>query len=200
MKNYFKALIIFIAVPVVFASCSMVQNLKSAIAMKDCNYSYNSISNVHVGEISASDGLSFMTLAKVANLLGNASTTLPVSMNINVNVENPNAVSAGFEKVSYKVDLDTIHITSGVLTEAFSVDAGSTTILPVNLQVDLRQLITKQNGNSITNLAKNLLGMTTSEPSKLKLSIKPTILLGGKTTFTAPNYIPIEFYIGEKEK
>lgn len=166
------------------------------IAMKDCKYTYHSISDIAIADINATKGISAFTLSKIINLMSNASTSLPVKMTLHLNVENPNSTQAGFERMAYQLDVDSIQLTEGEISKAFSVAPNATNILPINISVDLRKLITQENSEAVLTLAKNLLGVG-STPSNLTLRVKPTIKVLNRDV-TAPRYIPITFSVGKK--
>lgn len=179
------------------SGCSALKNMaEQAIAMKDCKYTYHSISDIVIADINATEGISAFTLSKIINLISNASTSLPVNMTLHLNVENPNSTQAGFERMAYQLDVDSIQLTEGEISKAFSVAPNATNILPINVSVDLRKLIAQENSEVILALAKNLLGIG-STPSNLTLRVKPTIKVLNRDV-TAPRYIPITFSVGKK--
>jgi ABC-type polysaccharide transport system permease subunit len=75
MKNKFmndKSKIIlflpFLLVTLLFSSCSMLKNFSNAVAMKDCKYSFNKVSNVEVAGFSSDTQFSFLDIAKITAL------------------------------------------------------------------------------------------------------------------------------------
>ena len=187
-----------LSVVVLFSGCNALKTMASqTMAMKDCNYSYHSVSNIVIADIAVSEGVSAFSLPKIMTLIGGLSESLPVKMTLNLNVENPNDVQAGFERMAYQINLDSIRIAEGDIAQPFYVAPKDTSILPVDVSVDLRQLITKENSSTILSLATNLLGVGTT-PSRLCINVRPTVKVLA-TEITAPNYIPITFEIGKKQ-
>lgn len=195
--KHFKLFAFFLFFTIFLSSCSALKNMAAqTIAMKDCKYTYHSISDIVIADINATEGISAFTLPKIINLISNASTSLPVNMTLHLNVENPNSTQAGFERMAYQLDVDSIQLTEGEISKAFSVAPNATNILPINISVDLRKLITQENSEAVLTLAKNLLGVG-STPSNLTLRVKPTIKVLNRDV-TAPRYIPITFSVGKK--
>jgi LEA14-like dessication related protein len=193
----FKIFAFYLFLTFCLSSCSALKNMASqAMAMKECNYTYHSIDNIVVSGISASEEISAFTLLKIVDLINNASSSIPLSMTLNLSVENPNNVQAGFERMAYQLDVDSIRITEGEISQPFSVAPHTTNVLPVNINIDLRKIIAQENSEAILKLAKNLLGIG-STPSSLKLNVKPTIKVLNRDV-TAPKYIPLSFSIGDK--
>lgn len=177
------------------SSCTTLKSAASqAAAMKNCTYTYHSISNVAVGDIQKSDALSLLALPKLMNLIGNAAETLPVSMTLNIEVQNPNAIRAGFEGLEYQLALDSIELTQGTLSTPFYVEPQTSATLPIDMKIDLRQLLTANNATALTRLAANLLGLGSS-PSNLTVRLKPTLKLL-HSEFTPRNFIPIDIAVG----
>jgi len=195
--KHFKLFAVFLFFTIFLSSCSALKNMAAqTIAMKDCKYTYHSISDIAIADINAAKGISAFTLPKVINFISNASDSIPMNLILNLNVENPNSTQAGFERMAYQLDVDSIRLTEGEISQAFSVAPNATNILPINVSVDLRKLIAQENSEVILALAKNLLGIG-STPSNLTLRVKPTIKVLNRDV-TVPKYIPITFSVGKK--
>ena len=115
----------FLLVTLLFSSCSMLKNFSNAVAMKDCKYSFNKVSNVEVAGFSSDTQFSFLDIAKITALLNGTAESIPLSMNIVLDVENPNKKDAGFEKMDYILNIDEVDLLSGQLSEPFFVSANS---------------------------------------------------------------------------
>jgi LEA14-like dessication related protein len=205
MKNKFmndKSKIIlflpFLLVTLLFSSCSMLKNFSNAVAMKDCKYSFNKVSNVEVAGFSSDTQFSFLDIAKITALLNGTAESIPLSMNIVLDVENPNEKDAGFEKMDYILNIDEVDLLSGQLSEPFFVSANSKSQLPINLSVDLLTLLRGESKEPVLKVVKNLLGIG-DEESNVQLKIRPTIR-AGQREIQAANYIPINFVVGGQKK
>lgn len=191
-------LFLFLSVFFVFSGCSMLKSFSNAVAMKDCKYSYNRVSDVKVAGFSADTQFSFFDVAKIIALLNGETDSIPLSMNVVIDVENPNPKDAGFEKMDYVLNVDDVDLLSGELSDPFLVSANSKSQLPVNLSVDLLSLLRGESKEPVIKIVKNILGIG-EESSNVQLKIKPTIK-AGKREIQAANYIPINFVLGGRKK
>ncbi len=191
-------LLLFFFLTLGFSGCSLLQGFSNAISMKDCNYSFNRVSDIEVAGFSADTQFSFLDVAKIVALLSGGAESIPLSMNVVLDVENPNTKDAGFEKLDYVLNINNVDLLSGQLTESFLVSAGSKSQLPVNLSVDLLTLLSGDSKEPVVKIVKNILGLT-EESSKVQLKIKPTIKIGQREHQVA-SYIPIDFVVGGQEK
>lgn len=192
------SMLFFFSLALGFSGCSLLQGFSNAINMKDCNYSFNRVSEVKVAGFSADTQFSILDVAKIVALLSGAAESIPLSMNVVLDVENPNTKDAGFEKLDYVLNIDNVDLLSGELSEPFLVSAGSKSQLPVNLSVDLLTLLSGESKELVVKMVKNILGIT-EESSKVQLKIKPTIKIGQRE-HQISNFIPIDFEVGSHKK
>lgn len=204
----------------VFAGCAEFSRVMN---MQNCNYSYKSVDNLTVSGINVSDGISatekIKAAALVAQLAGSATSSdslsslgqimsavsggtsksnVPLSMTVNVKVQNPSAAEAGFSGMGYKLNVDNIDITEGMLDKSFSVAAGATETLPIPISCDLSTLLTGKTKDATVNLVKNILGVGT-EASKVTANLKPVFNIGGSSV-ASPTYFPVSFSLGGSSK
>lgn len=192
MKN--KLIVAFLLTAIMFLpGCS---SLQSAYNLKNCTYSYKSISNLTLSDMNLSNGVSVLNAAKILGILNGSSSSIPLDFTLNLDVYNPNTSQAAFQALSYIIEIDDVEFTTGYLTQAFSVDAGDTKQLPLTIGVDLAQLISKNSKSAIVNIAKNFVGIG-DEKSKVTVQLKPTFNVGG-SLIASPVYIPVRFSFGGK--
>lgn len=175
--------------------------IKSAYQLKNCEYTYNSISGVKVAGIdfsSTSSILQVSNIAKIASLVAGNFSSMPLEMTVNVNVKNPGEVAAGITNVKYDVAIDDIDVASGDLQKSFRVEPGKTATLPVNVKTDLANLLNADNRSKVIGIVKNFAGMT-DQASTVKLKLRPTILQGKSSSLTLPA-IPVSFKYNGKKK
>ena len=93
-----------VAVVVLATACGVTKDLENAYNLKDCKYSYRSISNIRVNN----EELGLVSGAKLLAQLssGGSISSLPLQFTLNLNVENPNASAAAFQAMEYKVSID----------------------------------------------------------------------------------------------
>jgi len=183
--------ILLIVMPML-SGCGM----KETYNLKNCEYEYQSITNLTISGHDVSKGVSPLMLPVIVSILTGNATTIPLRFTLNVDVTNPNSGAASFESMLYIISIDEIKITDGKITEPFRVEAGQSKILPVNIDVDVIDL-NKLNTRPVTERAiLNFLGLSDT-PSKVHLQLKPSFKVA-KQTFSTPGYISVNFTFGGK--
>ena len=172
------------------------KTLESAYNLTNCNYKYNSISNLRVSGMNLSSGVSIVDATKLLALLNGSTSSIPLDFTLNLDVQNPNASQAAFQAMQYIIQIDDVEFTTGYLNQPFSVNARETKQLPINIGVDVAQLISKNSTTAIINIVKNFVGIG-SEKSNVTVQLKPTFNIGG-SSITSPVYIPVSFTFGGK--
>ncbi len=196
---------VFVGFAVVLIALTMVscEAIKSAFQLKNCQYSYNSITGIKVAGIdcsSTSSMLQLSNLTKIANLIAGNFSSLPLEMTVNVNVKNPGEVAAGISNVKYDVAIDELNIASGDLQKAFRVEPGKIAVLPVGIKTDLANLLNADNRAQVVNIVKNFAGIN-DKASTVKLKLRPTISRGNSGSGITLPAIPVTFsYNGKKNK
>lgn len=193
--SIFVWLVSFISL-VALGSCGANQ-MSQAYNLTKCDYSYHSIADVTLSGTNLSRSLSPIALLQLTSLLsGDIPQTLPLQMTLKINVKNPQVTPAQMQGLAYSIAVDDIDLTQGAINQAFSVAAGETQILPIELSVDLATLIRKNSQESILNIARNIAGIS-SQRSKITLQLRPTFSIAG-TSVTSPIAYPVSFYVGGK--
>lgn len=191
-KSSISKLLILFSCCLILAACSLAQ----AMALKDCKYSYNKMTDVTFLGMTSSDILSLTGPAKLAvGLLGKAEA--PLDFTVHINVFNPNNTTAAMESLYYKVSLDSVQVAEGSTSEPFMVVGGTTADLPLRLSVDMKDLIKSDKRPVVTRAIKNMLGVGT-EPTNVTVQLRPTFKMGASVV-TSPVFIPVSFaYSGKK--
>lgn len=189
----FLLTLIFLA----FASCDTAkQQIQGMYNMINCDYSYQSLNNISIAGINASNGISLANIPKVTSILAGTATSIPLDFTINLNVANNGTSAALLSALNYTITIDNIQFTKGALTENFEVPAASSRTLPLTVSLDLKTLLSGESKNSALGIVKNLLGMGTQE-SKVSLSLTPSYNLGS-TKIISPIPIKVDFAFGKK--
>jgi len=170
--------------------------LKNAYNLANCDYKYRSIANLAISEINVSNGLTPLMIPKVLAILSGNASSVPLNFTLNLDVKNPNSGAAAFQSLNYIISIDDIQFTSGNYRQAFHVGAGETKMLPMDIGVDVMELMRKNSRTAVENIVKNFLGLSQSA-SKVTVHLKPTFKVG-EQTFTSPVYIPVSFTFGGK--
>lgn len=200
MKQKIVALVL---VAVMAVSCgttgsSALSGLGSALNLVQCDYSYNSLSNLSLSgmNLSGSNALSLSNIATITSILTGNANSIPMNFTVNLDVKNPNDSKASLSGLSYNLKIDGIQFTTGSLNQSFSVAGGSTQVLPLNVGFDLATLLSGGSRNSVVNIVKNFIGIG-SEKSKVTLDLYPTINVSG-ISLKSPVAIPVSFSFGGK--
>lgn len=191
MKKYLFTLVCGL-LALLLPACSLLQ----AVALKDCNYTYDKLSDVSLCGYQGKDMVSIGGIAAITKALLGKTETIPLDMTIHMNVENPNQTTAALEQLYYKVALDSVEIAQGNTTQGFTVPGGETAKLPLRISVDLKQSFTGEKRTVLTKALKNMAGIN-ADPTEVTVQIRPTVRLGSGVV-TSPRYIPIRFmYTGK---
>lgn len=175
------------------SSCTILEQLGEMEALSQCEFAYESISNlsllgVSLDEKNAISDFSLAEMLKLTSALSGGS--LPFSMDVNVVVRNPNTQAAAMNRMDWQLYLDNIHMVSGLVTDRVYVDAnGGQAVVPFSATIDLRDVLSGEGLDELVNLAMNLSGKD-SGSSRLELRIKPSINVGSRS-IAYPGYVKV---------
>jgi LEA14-like dessication related protein len=178
----------------ILTGCSILQN---AYNLANCEYRYHSISNLKISGIDVSNGLNPLAIPKIISILTGNVSSIPLDFTLNMDVKNPNNGIAAFQSLQYIISIDNIQFTTGNFDRPFSVNAGETKKLPMNISLDLAQLMKSHSRSTIENIVKNFIGIG-NEPSKVTVQLKPSFKVEDQL-FSSPLYIPVSFSFGGKK-
>lgn len=179
-------------------SCGLTRQTKMASNLADCDFRLKSVTEislagVDLGGVSSMSDLNFTDAARI--MAGMAGTTLPLSMTVNLEGRNPNTKPAGVSGVEWILYIDDVHMTSGFLKDPFIIPAGGTTIIPVEVAMDLKNALSGKSAEALIRFSMNLAGVGTT-PTRFKIKMKPTISVGG-SYIKYPGYITITTSYGK---
>ena len=123
------------------------------------------------------------------------SKNIPLSMNVNVNVNNPTSQNAALTAMKWVMEIEGTEFASGVNQKSYQIKAGKTTSVPLAVTTDVYSLFTENSMEKLKTFVKSFNNDGTS--SKVKLKIKPTLNVAG-IDITSPAYIKLEKTIGNK--
>lgn len=195
MKKITKILIVMLLLGS-FTACEQLTQIVNQAAqivnLKNCNFDVNGINNIHMLDIDLSKGmdksnLNAAQLLKVTNAL--LSKRLPVSFNVNLDVNNPNNIAAALGKMDYIISLNNKEVISSTFNQGFSIPANSKGRVAIPITTDLFQLFSGETGDAILNLAFKLAGAK-SDPVNLGVKVKPYIKVNGQP-LAYPDFISI---------
>lgn len=194
LKKYSFLFLFLLLFELFFAvtSCSVSRQVQQAASLAKCDFQIRSVENVFlagifVQHISTFSDLSIMDVGKLMTSL--AGPDLPLSLQLNLAGRNPNDKPAGLDRIDWIIYIDDIQMTSGSLEKAFVIPPMGVTVIPVIVNVNLKQVLQGKSAEALINFALNLSGKSNT-PTRFKIKIKPSILIG-QTAVPYPGYITV---------
>ena len=183
-------IILFVALGL--SSCNLLTQVAQMANFANCTFDFNSINKIQMLGVNLSKGmtkddLNATQLLNLANAL--MKRELPVTFNVNLDVENPNSIAAAMSKMDYIVSLNGKQVISTTMNNSINVPAKSKNTITIPVTTDLFQLFSGESADAIVNLAFKLAGAS-SDPVKLGLQVKPYITINNQQ-LAYPNYITI---------
>lgn len=194
MNKSFKYLLIVISMLMLFPACSILDQTSEMKTFTQCEFRLVDVDNIILAGIDVQDvrSASDLSFTEATNIsMAALSGKLPLGLTANIEVRNPNPSKASMNSLYWKLFIDDIEITDGRVGEKVSVPAdGGVASMPVDIQVDLFEVLQGESSDAIINFGMNLAG-TGESSSRVKLKIKPNIVVG-MTKVPYPGYFTIE--------
>ncbi len=184
------------ALLLVSVSC---KQLKQMANFTKCEFRMNSVQNttlagVNVQQIQSLSDMNLLQAGKITTAY--ASGTMPLTLTINVDAQNPNDATAAMNRMDWILLIDGKEIVTGTLNERVSLaPSGGTATIPVRISADLRKIMAKNSLDENVNLGLGLAGAGGKPSPKLSLKIKPSIMVGS-FTIPYPGYITLNTNFG----
>lgn len=195
-----KRAITILSLVFVFMSCNVVNQLTGLVTLTQCEYKYNNINNIQLAGMNLGSGasISLANFAAISTIFtGGAQQTIPFSLTLNIDVINPNAATALLSALDYDIQINDMQLAAGKIDTPLKVDAGETVVLPINIGVDLMNLMNRYSRDKVSKEMSGFLGLS-SNPTKVKVNIWPKLMVSN-TPIKVPAAIPIEFSFGGKK-
>jgi hypothetical protein len=173
--------------------CDVAQQAQQATNLINCDFRVLSLENINLAGINIQNKTSIKSLnlgdaAKIMTAVGG--NTLPLSFKLNFEAKNPNISTAGLNKLEWILFIDDIQMTSGSVDKAFSIPPNNgTAVIPIQVGIDLKQVLKGKSLDAIINFGFNLVGVG-NKPTRIKAKLKPTIMIGNYP-LTYPGYISV---------
>jgi len=152
--------------------------------MINCKYKVDSLSNptwagINFANIKQASDINLADLAKVTQSIINKNFNLKFDFNILAanQTENP-AKIIGFD---YILLLNNLELTSGNSAQEYSIVPGNSTIIPVTMNVNIKDFVTGESIQNLINLTTNLMKYGRGEPSDVTVRFAPYIPMGKET-------------------
>lgn len=194
MKLIFRIAAIGITFIFLLSSCSILDQTSEMKTFTECTFRLLDVENAVLAGVDIQDVQSFSDLSftEASNLSMTAlSGKLPLGFTVNVEVQNPNPQKATMNELYWVLFIDDKEITEGKVGDRLNVPPdGGTAIMPVDVHIDLFEVLTGESADAVMNFGMNLSG-TGGTPSRIKLKVKPTIYVG-MTRIKYPGFFIIE--------
>lgn len=190
-------LLIICMLPFLLDSCSVAHQAQQAATLANCDFRIRSVENVELAGVRFQDinSVSDLTITDAARIMASfASPSFPLSLQLNLEGRNPNARPAGLNRMEWMLYIDDIKMTTGVLDQPFLIPAAGNTTIPVQIAIDLKTVLSGRSADALIRFSLNLAGMG-SEPTRFKIMLKPTIMIG-QTPLRYPGYITVRTKYG----
>ena len=182
------------------SSCGLFEQVGQMATLTKCDFKLKSVqkltlAGVNIQEIKSISDLGLIDAGVITAAL--AGGQLPLSFTLNVEAKNPNDQMAAMNRLDWILFIDGIEMVQGVLSERVQIPAnGGTSVIPLYMNMDLKEILSGKSIESIINFGFNLAGMG-GEPTRVTLKAKPTILVGSKE-ITYPGYLSITTKYGNE--
>lgn len=191
MSKLKKALIaLFIVLGI--TSCDVLNQVAQIANFANCKFNFESVDQIKMLDVQLSRGMtkSDLNIAQLASLTNAIlKKQLPVSFNVNLDVNNPNSIPAAMSKMDYILTLNGKEVIATSLNKSINIGANSNSIVNIPVQTDLFQLFSGESADAIVNLAFKLAGVS-SDPVNVGLKVKPYITIGNQQ-LAYPDYISL---------
>ena len=190
---------ILLALTLIFtlSSCDILNQIGGAYQLTQCEYKYNTINNIKLAGINLADGksISMSNFASLSTILmGGTMQTIPLSMTLNLDVKNPNNAVALLSALDYEIDINGMDFTTGQIDTPLRVEAGQTSILPITIGVDLKNLMNTYSRDRVAKEMGGFLGLSSNE-TKVTVKLWPKVMVGN-SLIKVPAAIPVSFTFG----
>ena len=191
-----KRALVIVFVTLGLSSCETLTQVANQAAqmynLVNCTFDFNNVNNIQMLGINLNRGMSKNDL-NVSQLLSLTNAlidkSLPVSLNVNLDVNNPNSIAASMAKMDYVLSLNGKQVVSTTLNQGINIPANSKGSVSIPITTDLFQLFSGESADAIVNLAFKLAGAS-SEPVNVGLKVKPYININSRQ-LAYPDFITL---------
>ena len=196
MKKLLAILIVtaLFAGSVMMTSCAFLDNVAknvSSIAnLVNCEYALKNVSNVTVAGVNVKNVTNGnISTTDVVKLVAAITTkSVPLALDVNINVKNPTTTSAKLTTLDWALDLAATEFATGATNQAYNISPNTTSTVPLAVNTDIYRLFSSDGINSLKAFASSFTKDGTS--SQVGLRVRPSIQVAGQT-YKSPNYISI---------
>jgi hypothetical protein len=188
--NFTLFIVIFLAAFFGLTSCKSKDEL---LSLSKCEFRVLDAENITLGgvPIEGVNNLSDLNPLQLLSLAAQADAgELPLSMNILVEIRNPNKELAALNKAEWIFIVDERQLTSGTYEERVEIPGNDgLAVASVPVSANLVELLEGDSSEALINLALNLADIG-EQPSRILFRVKPYIKVGNKL-IAYPGYVDI---------
>jgi LEA14-like dessication related protein len=183
-----------------FSGCNIWNQITGAYNLSQCEFTYHSVDNIQLAGINLGNGsgMSLANMASIATILagGGNLQIIPFNMVLKMNVKNPNEAAAFLNALDYTIEINDLEFITGKMDIPIRIEPQQTTVLPLNISVDLKSLMNRYSQQRVANVLNSFLGISPDE-TKVVVKLWPKVMVG-KTPIKSPAAIPVVFTFGGK--
>lgn len=186
-------LILFSSCMILTNSCGVVLQTQQMTNLISCDFRIVNVQNVNLAGVNIQNvqNIKNLNLIDATRIMAAvAGNSLPLTLTFNIEGKNPNSSSAGMNKLNWILLIDNIQITTGSVNDRFTIPPNNgTAMIPIQVSVNLKQVLQGKSLDAVANFAFNLAGVG-ERPTRITAKIQPAIMIG-QTPLTYPGYITI---------
>jgi len=181
----FAAIFLFFLVSIsVLSGCKEIQKaVTQTQALTNCEYKIANVSNTALAGVPFQNVKSLRDLNLMnAAALGSAylNKNMPLSFNLNVAIKNPSAQEAAFSGMDWILLIDGKEYLNGAVNQRLSISPnGGSASLPMNISLNLFQVLSGKSKDNIINFASALSGADGTS-SRITMKIRPSFAIAGR--------------------
>lgn len=197
MNRRRKHLLLACLLTLTLSSCEVLDNLLSVGNLMNCEYALRDVSNVSIAGVNAkalaNGQISATDVVKLAAAL--QSKSIPLAMNVNVDVTNPTANKAALTDMAWQLHINGSQFAQGTSTQTYTINPNSSAAVPLAVNTDLYSMFSKSGIEALKTFVKSFNSDGTS--SNVAIKIRPSVNVGGQK-IQSPEFITLNKKVGGK--
>lgn len=189
-----RILVMLISTVTFLNSCDVLHQVNQVSTFSKCDFRLESVQQLKLAGVNVQniDKISDLNVFDAGKLLNAVATNqFPLDFTLNIEAKNPNSATAGMSKIEWILLIDDIEMTQGVLDKQVTIPGnGATAIVPIQMHVDLKKVLSGKSADAIINFGLNLAG-NGNKPTRFTLKMKPTITVNG-FQIVYPGYLSVK--------
>ncbi len=186
------------ALAAALSGCGLLGQVQALATFTKCQFRLESIGNTRLAGVPiqgrhAVRDLNALDAIRLAAALRGG--TIPLAFSLNVEGRNPNPEVAAMAGMAWILLVDNREVTRGHVDQPVEIapNGGVATIV-VDLELDLRQVLSGESLDAVKNLAFNVAGEG-AHSTRLTLKLKPSIMIVGRP-MEFPDYLTVSTEFG----